>query len=673
MRVDSLTIADVFKNGGKIHYVLPHFQREYAWERENWITLLDDACAIHDEMPDESTENDGRLRIEHFLGSLVVVDAGTFAGTGTRFNLVDGQQRLISLSLLLCALREIVQTEQLAFAKDINSLLVNEDQKDDTYFKVLPTTKYGDRIAYQSIIRGDISLSGDSRIREAYEYFLHQLRQKIKDDSVQSKKFFLTLATAFQIVFINLNQNESPYKIFESLNAKGKPLTQADLVRNYIAMMLPPTRQENVFINSWSPIEQMLDEKRKVGHSGIGELTAFLRHYLAYRSGTLCNMKHVYARFRDRMNREFADSATFIAEIETLRRFAVFYNRLLRPEQETDEASRNAMNRLAVLDLSTAFPFLLAVADAYDSEVVTKSDIAGAFHILENYLMRRFLAEEPTNYLNKMFPTLWTLIDVANFLPSLQAALLDHKYPSNNRIRQKLLTRPLYLNKQSTRAQIVFLLEQINRLHSSGTDGHTVLDENATIEHILPQTPSPAWQDALGLQYDRFNEFVHTLGNLTLLTQAWNSELSNAPFADKKSRLSKHALRLNSDYFSQDISEWNENSILARSNAMIDLLLEIWPYLGEMEQIQSSTSRLRLRDLIADGRIKIGDRVYTKKRRTSFATIIDSDYVEFDGEKMLINTWGQRMTNWPSISIYASVYLEKTGQTIGALRDKTLL
>ncbi len=132
MHADSLTLAKVFHNGGYVHYALPHFQREYAWEQDNWATLLEDACAIHDELPDEET--DEGVKIEHFFGSLVVVNAGTFAGTVSRFILVDGQQRLTSLSLILCALREILKEESPSFAKQINRLLVNDDLEGDTFF-----------------------------------------------------------------------------------------------------------------------------------------------------------------------------------------------------------------------------------------------------------------------------------------------------------------------------------------------------------------------------------------------------------------------------------------------------------------------------------------------------------------------------------------------------------
>lgn len=548
-------------------------------ERAEWDELLTDAFAIHEELSAIDGEEDTTLEIEHFLGSLVVVYSGTVAGTISAFKLVDGQQRLTTISLLLCALRRIVADSHPPLARKIARLLLNEEEQGDVHFKLLPTTKYGDREVYKAILLGKVPPPCESRISAAFDYLHQQLKHKIERNEIQPERLFFTLTNAFQVVFIELNQNDSPYKIFESLNAKGKPLTQADLVRNYIAMCLPASGQEEVFCNHWAKIEELLQEKRTVGRSGIGELTAFLRHYLAMHNGVLCNEQHVYARFRDHMNRELATPAAFVNEIKTLHEYAVLYDCLLRPLRQPEASIREAMQRLNVLDISTAYPFLLAASRACHTHVVAVAEFVEALHLLENYLMRRFLAEEPTNYLNKMFPQLWHHVNIEDFLLSLQQALTERKYPSDTRIRQKLMTRALYRNNQITRTQVAFLMEQVNRHLSRGTGGYTVLDENPTIEHILPQTPSPVWQQELGTSYARFEEFVHTLGNLTLVTQEWNSSLSNAAFAVKKAKLTSHALRLNSDYFSQDILQWNEATIQARSTYLIDRILQIWPRL----------------------------------------------------------------------------------------------
>src|SRR5260221_3080104 len=297
MKADNLPIAKIFSSGGDIHYVLPHFQREYTWERENWETLLNDALAVYEEMPETGDADGGFGNVEHFLGSIVVIHDGMRAGTVSAFKLVDGQQRLTTISLLMKALAKLIETTQPTLTKKIDKLLVNADEEGDLFFKILPTVKYGDRESYCALIRGKTSPSNNSKIPKAYDFFQRELAAKIAD-GLNPEKMLQVIINSFQVVFVNLDQKESPYRIFESLNAKGKPLTQADLVRNYVAMKLPATWQDKVFTESWSSIEELLQETKTVGR--LPELTAFLRQYLAMRTGILCDANHVYARFRDR-------------------------------------------------------------------------------------------------------------------------------------------------------------------------------------------------------------------------------------------------------------------------------------------------------------------------------------------------------------------------------------
>lgn len=186
MKADSYKIAKVFSSGGDIHYVLPHFQREYAWERDQWHTLLQDAVAIHEEVAALEDTGQSTQNMEHFLGSLVVVNSGTISGTITEFKLVDGQQRLTTISLLFCALARIVAETDAALAKKITRLLVNEDEKGDNFFKVLPTTKYGDRAAYKAILQNKEPPQSESRIPAAFHYLHQQL-------NVRNKKLVLRM------------------------------------------------------------------------------------------------------------------------------------------------------------------------------------------------------------------------------------------------------------------------------------------------------------------------------------------------------------------------------------------------------------------------------------------------------------------------------------------------
>lgn len=443
----------------------------------------------------------------------------------------------------------------------------------------------------QKIIKGEreTPATTESNIPKAYEFFRKELGRKLDSKEIMAEHFFIVLSNCFQVVVIDLNKDESPYKIFESLNAKGKPLEQADLVRNYIAMKLPTAQQEKVFTDQWEKIETLLQEKRTVGKSGLGELTAFMRHYLAMRSRVLCSEEHIYARFRDRC--EKLTDSDFIEELSTLRRFAEYYDKLLRPQNEKNQKIQDALHRLNTLELSTAYPFLLSVYDAYDSNQISYADFAEALNLMENYMVRRFICGTPTRDITRLFPTLWRditneMASEASFKEALINVLVSKKYPSNRSVVQSIRTAKLYDNR--SQSKIVFVLETVNRHLSLGTGGFTVLDSKPTIEHILPQKPSETWKNELGENLDSiYQDYLHTLGNLTLVTAEWNSIISNSPFQNKKQHFARHALRINSDYFSHDIQRWDEQAILERADFIAQNFLKIWPAIGESAPLET--------------------------------------------------------------------------------------
>jgi uncharacterized protein with ParB-like and HNH nuclease domain len=588
MKADSLRIAKVFNIGGDVHYILPHFQREYAWEKPNWQTLLKDLVSIYDLYSEDNEP-------EHFMGALMVINDGTRNGTVPAFKLVDGQQRLTTISLILCVLSRIVENTHPAIYKKAQRLLTNPDENGDLRFKLLPTMKYGDRDAYTALLTDKLPAQNvESRIPAAFDFFHKEIEEKINSGKLDPEKFFIVLTNCLQVVFIDLDQRERPYEIFESLNSKGKPLSQADLVRNYIAMKLPERKQTEVFSNHWSKIETLLQERRTVGRSRLGEMTAFLRHYLAFRNGVLCNEEHVYARFRDRIERDFSQPDDFADELATLSRFAEYYNNLLRPEQVADNDIRNALIRLNILETSTAYPFLLAAYDAGYRGDLSREDFLEGLSIVENYIVRRYLSGAQTNYLNKMFPTLWREIDPKRFPTSLKKTLLSKNYPSDNRVRQSVNSEQLYDGRSQSRAKICLILDTINRNLSAGTGGHTVLDAEPTVEHIMPQsTPTSAiWKAELGENWEEtYQEYLNTLGNLTVVTQEWNSSLSNAAFSIKRDKLASHALLLNSLYFSHDIPRWDKDAIRERANQLADQILTIWSAFGEISEVTTAVGQ----------------------------------------------------------------------------------
>ena len=567
MNADPLTINKVFSSGGDVQYVLPHFQREYAWEKEHWVTLFDDVMEIYGTHAESNTE--------HFMGALVVIQEGDSYGTMSKFTLVDGQQRLTTISLLLCALKEIIAPES-RLRGTIEKLLKNPDEEGSLHYKVLPTRKYNDQNAYFAIIDGERSVRSESGIVKAWNYFKRRLSNL--EDELDVEKFFDCIVNSMQVVFIKLNRDEQPYKIFESLNAKGKPLSQADLVRNYIAMKLPSDRQESVFNRYWATIDNQLQERRKVAR--MGELSAFLRHYLAKTNGNLPNENQVYARFRDYMERNSPNTDRFIDELENLHQFAGFYERLLRPDNEPNPRIRRGIERLNIIVESVSYPFLLYLYELHASEKISASEFVKALDITENYAVRRFLAGEPTNYLNKMFPTLPRELDAGDFVPSLTSLILTKQHVSDNRIRQNLQLKFRFV--QRSRQRVILVLQTIDRHLARETDGYPVLDAEPTIEHVMPQTLSDTWKAHIGSNWSEVHsDYVDNLGNLTLLTEKWNIELSNGSFEAKKARFARHALRINSDYFGQELLNWDIKAILSRTEWLTKLSLQVWHAPGD--------------------------------------------------------------------------------------------
>jgi uncharacterized protein with ParB-like and HNH nuclease domain len=586
------TISSVFHNGGNIHYILPHFQREYIWDKEQWRELLRDLFFVYrqDAHPDKP--------LIHFLGLMVLIPDARTSGTITRFKVVDGQQRLLTVSLIIYVLKELSKKktrklkgeEKTHCTEKMERMLVNDLEKGFERFKVLPSTRRGDCMTYTSILDGQPTKTHDSRIIEAYRYLQREIGKRLAGkDIVDIEKLYSALINSFQVALVCLNKDdemESPYKIFESLDGKGRLLSQGDLVRNYIAMTLPVRLQTQVFEEDWVKIEGLLHEQHKIGK--VGEMTAFLRHYLAMRRHALYPEDRVYAHFRDYIEQNHSVTETFVKEISVLRRFAEYYHKLLKPEEESQHDIKNALLRLSILEISIAYPFLLAAYDACYLGQIRPNEFAGLLAIVENLLVRRYLCSESQAALAKWFTIAWDEIILQckeqPFLHACRTVFASAKYyPTDRQIRQSVQTTKLYGNgrgKQS-RAKITLILTAVEDHLWGSTEIIPTLRGASTIEHIMPQTLTDAWKKELGEQSNQVHiTYLHTLGNLTLVTRGKNAQLSNASFNVKREMFINQGLRLN-QYLDKNIPYWNENALLMRADWLTQHILTIWPSLTE--------------------------------------------------------------------------------------------
>jgi uncharacterized protein with ParB-like and HNH nuclease domain len=542
---------------GTRQYVVPLFQRPYSWKVPEWEALWNDIlclCEVDKARP-------------HFMGSIVTMPTTSSPEQVSKYLLIDGQQRLTTIFILLSALRDTVKHSEEELAKEINdTILVNPFKKKNgsDYYKLQPTQV--DRMVFHQIINSDSSVN-KTGISECYDFFKKKIK-KIPSSS-ELQKIKEVICGSFSVVSVVLNADDDPYLVFESLNAKGRPLTQADLIRNYLFMRIPGEDQERIHAEYWQPMQDLLGDN----------LTEFIRHYLT-KSGSDVKQREIYFEIKDRINK--SDALSYLKHLHI---FSEYYSRLSTPEREPKDIIRKYLCRLNRLDVVTVYPFLLNCYDDCVNQRLTEEEFVSVLKVLENFILRRFVCNIQTRGLNRIFALLHSKVSKAtalgsdNFVDRLKLTLQDQDYPKDAEFKARLIDVKLYGGKRSEKCKII--LESIEEYF-----GHKeqVRFENLSIEHIMPQNLSDSWKKDLGEEWEKAHELLlDTLGNLTLT--AYNGELSNDSFKQKKQTFRNSNLELNK-YF-QSPEEWREEDIKKRADYLADIALQIWGYFGD-ESAQSS-------------------------------------------------------------------------------------
>lgn len=535
---------------GTKQYVVPLFQRPYSWDKKHWNVLWDDLVGL--------CENEGPMN--HFIGSIVTMPAVSVPEGVSKYLLIDGQQRLTTIFILLTLLRDVARkNDQNELAQEIeHTLLVNPFKKGGDYFKLLPTQI--DRDAFKTLLEGKEILI-DSRVLQCYRFFERKLRQ----NTVEITTLNRVISTRLSVVSIVLGTDDNPHLVFESLNAKGQPLTQSDLIRNYFFMRIHVDQQETIHAKYWDPMQTALGEN----------LTECIRHYLM-RNGAIVKQGDVYFTLKDRVGQN--DALQALKDIAT---FAGYYERFLSPEKETDTQLRNALMRLRRLEVTTAYPFLLNCYHDYVQGQISSNELLRILQTIENYIIRRFVCSIPTSQLNKIFPSLYQqalLRNPAGLADGVRLVLQTRGYPKDNEFHMRLIDSKLY-GSGERQIKTKLILESLEMAYQHKEQ--TAFD-NLTIEHVMPQTLTDWWQNHLGEDWEADHElYLNTLGNLTLT--AYNAELSNSTFPKKKQYFVKSHLELNK-YF-ENAACWNREAIEARSEALAQSALIRWSYFGDEQSM----------------------------------------------------------------------------------------
>lgn len=538
---------------GEMQFVVPLFQRSYSWKLKQWKTLWQDLLLL----PELEA---GR---QHFIGSVVMHPTNTVPTGVSKYAVIDGQQRLTTLFILLIALRDTARAagyERLA-ERITDTYLGNKYAPAHERYKLLPTQ--ADRAAFRQIAdhaTGTEPVTG--LITEAFQYFQQQLGSWVKAEAERAEEMLRLILERLSLVSITLNDDDDPYLVFESLNAKGMQLTAADLIRNYLFMKIHPDKQDELNEQYWIPMQSALGDA----------LTAFIWHYLM-RNGGNVPQSDVYLSFRKATAKR--DVPEVLAE---LARYAPTYARMLHPERETQyPAIQRALRRLHRTRLTVTYPLIMRFYDQVrHGDQMAEATLLAVLDLLENFALRAFIARRGVGGANK---SMQTLANRTNRLDKQPEALLEdirsylatQNYPSDADVSKALQEQPLYHHAGERHTRTKLLLDT---LEMGLSPKETVLLSDLSIEHIMPQTLTEAWRTALGDEVERdHQQLLHTLGNLTLT--GYNSELSNLPFAQKQKHYATSNVGLNAELAVAPV--WDAAAIRERGQRLAQRVIARWP------------------------------------------------------------------------------------------------
>ena len=379
--------------GGVQQYVIPLFQRPYSWDTKQWGVLWEDLIELCDEAVPRN----------HFIGSVVTMPSKSVPEGVSKYVLIDGQQRLTTLLLVLAAVRDKArQGGDEKLGNKIDDLSLKNRYQDGTdVYKLLPTQD--DRPQFFAVMDANGS-TGGGRIASAYGYYEKKLRTLSAPDL---EKLYTVVCKHLVLVSIVLDKEDNPHLIFESLNAKGQQLEQADLIRNYFFMRVRPAAQDKLFRECWQPMHKKL---------GV-ELTEFLRHFLM-RQGIIVRQGDIYFTVKEQI--EDFDEDDIGAYLRQVAKFSGYYACLLDPAEEPSRPIASRLARLNRFEATTTYPFLLNIYDEYAGGKLTGDSFLAVLDTLESFLIRRFVCGIPTNTLRKIFVSLFSLgrVDRSRFFAS---------------------------------------------------------------------------------------------------------------------------------------------------------------------------------------------------------------------------------------------------------------
>ncbi|MGK5497182.1 GmrSD restriction endonuclease domain-containing protein [Streptomyces sp. URMC 125] len=546
-------------------FQVPLYQRTYSWTEKQLAQLWRDVV--------EQAEllEDGDRAGRHFLGSVVLAPSPQNEAMFPRWLVVDGQQRLTTLSLALAAIRDHIADALPDQAERITEdYLINKRMEGNDYFRLLPTQ--ADRPQFAAHIRGTQAehAAGD-RIAAAYRFFRRKLVEAA-DPAAPQEVFRIeqAITSRLTLVLVTADHGDNVHRIFESLNNTGLKLSQADLLRNYLFMRLPE-RGEHVYETHWLPLQKSLSND---------ELEQLMWLQLVLDGDDRVRRQDLYAAQQKRFEHDKAGEAEIEAYIKELHRRSAHFRKLVRPDEGADASVRAHLRRLDAWQAAVTYPALMVLLDRRERGEIDSAETARAMSYIESFLVRRMICRVPTNNLNRIFqsvPAQLPLdVPVADGLHQLLSAE-NRFWPDDGELREKIRTAPFYQYGRWDQRKLVLQRLEESFEHPEPVDFAAA---QLTIEHVMPQSPDDEWlrmlaEDAAdGESPEELHaRLQHTLGNLTLT--AVNAELSNRPFDRKQDLLRSSHLEMNRRIAAT--GRWGAKEILARADELAERAIRLWP------------------------------------------------------------------------------------------------
>ena len=620
VNANAVPVLELFET--KTQYEVPLFQRQYVWARDrHWEPLWEDISRKFAEYLEGRTGGP-----PHFLGAMVLDQKKTPTTHVARRQVIDGQQRLITLQIFLASLRDFCREHGYAELADeyhgftVNSGMLPSPTVDK--FKVWPTqadrSQFTDVVASRSrnevellhpLVRRKYARKSDPRPKmvEAYLFFHDQLTEFFvgtpEEPALAAERplearldeCLQALKSALQVVVIDLDDGDDTQVIFETLNARGEPLLPADLLRNYIFLRAARAEepQEELYEQYWRRFDDdfwRVEVRQGRLRRPRGDL--FIQHFLASREGRQIPIAHLFVEYRHWI-RSRAPFGSVREELSTLARQREDFRRIVAPRR--DDPLFSTSQFIDAFDVRTAYPLLLAMLDGHppDEEVVAIG------RVIESYVLRRAVCGESAKNYNRLFLQATRGLQRSGFSASALAAELDSTsegagWPTDEDFRREWMSRHIYHAMNNSR--LVHILKHLSDSYLDSKSERVTIHGQLSVEHLLPQSWLDHWpladgsrgmewseieaadgDDRRGQATVRRHQLVHTIGNLTILPPGTNSWVSNAGWEEKRPKiLSKSLLPINAgSLYAAD--RWDESAIEERGAALFERALAIWP------------------------------------------------------------------------------------------------